>query len=98
MADMLRAYYGPSRSAIVNLGTRYGATDLVIDRKLLTSKRPFLRFTKMAPFASVVRRAAPAPSHRAALHLPRSCEVWNQGDIAVYDIPCVGDSLSNGSG
>ena len=98
MADMLRAYYGPSRSAIADLGTRYGATDLVVDRKLLTSKRPFLRFTSMAPFAAVVRRDLPPPSERAALHLPRSCEVWSQGDLAVYDIPCVGDSLSNGSG
>jgi hypothetical protein len=98
MANMLRAYYGSSRSAIADLGTRYGATDLVVDRKLLTLKRPFLRFTSMAPFAAVVRRDLPPPSQRAALHLPRSCEVWGQGDLAVYDIPCVGDSLSNGSG
>jgi hypothetical protein len=98
MTDMLRAYYGSSRSAIANLGTRYGATDLVVDRKLLTYSRPDLRFTYMAPFAAVVQRAEAAPSHRAALHLPRSCEVWNHGDLAVYDIPCVGDSLSNGSG
>ena len=98
MTDMLQAYYGRSRSAIADLGTRYGATDLVINRKLLSSKRPFLRFTSMAPFASVVRRAAPPPSDRAALHLPRSCEVWSQGDLAVYDIPCVGGSLSSGSG
>ena len=98
MANMLRAYYGSSRSAIADLGTRYGATDLVVDRKLLTLKRPFLRFTSMAPFAAVVRRDLPPPSQRAALHLPRSCEVWSQGDLAVYDIPCVGDSLSNGSG
>ncbi len=96
MADMLRAYYGPSRRAIADLGTRYGATDLVIDRKLLTLKRPFLRFTKMAPFATVVRQAAPKPSQRAALHLPKSCEVWSEGDLAVYDISCVGDSLSSG--
>jgi hypothetical protein len=98
MANMLRAYYGSSRSAIADLGTRYGATDLVVDRKLLTLKRPFLRFTSMAPFAAVVRRDLSPPSQRAALHLPRSCEVWSQGDLAVYDIPCVGDSLSNGSG
>ena len=96
MANMLRAYYGSSRRAIADLGTRYGATDLVIDRKLLNLKRPFLRFTKMAPFATVVRQAAPKPSQRAALHLPSSCEVWSQGDLAVYDIPCVGDSLSSG--
>ena len=93
---MLRAYYGPSRRAIADLGTRYGATDLVIDRKLLNAGQPYLRFTKMAPFATVVRQAAPKPSHRAALHLPRSCEVWSQGDLAVYDISCVGDSLSSG--
>jgi hypothetical protein len=98
MADMLRAYYGSSRSAIADLGTRYGATDLVVDRKLLSSRRPDRRFTSMAPFAAVVRRAEPAPSHRAALHLPRSCQVWSQGDLAVYDISCVGDSVSNGSG
>ena len=98
MADMLRAYYGPSRSAIAGLGTRYGATDLVVDRKLLHTKRPDRRFTNMAPFASVVRRSEAAPSQRAALHLPRSCEVWAQGDLAVYDISCVGDSLSSGSG
>jgi hypothetical protein len=98
MSDMLRAYYGPSRRAIADLGTRYGATDLVMDRKLLTAARPYLRFTRMAPFATVVRHAAAAPSRRAALHLPRSCEVWNQGDLAVYDIRCVGDSLSTGSG
>jgi hypothetical protein len=98
MADMLRAYYGPSRSAIAGLGTRYGATDLVVDRKLLQTKRPDRRFTNMAPFASVVRRSEATPSQRAALHLPRSCEVWAQGDLAVYDISCVGDSLSSGSG
>jgi hypothetical protein len=98
MTDMLRAYYGPSRSAIADLGTRYGATDLVIDRRLLAEARPYQRFTEMAPFASVVQRTAAAPAHRAALHLPRSCELWSKGDLAVYDIPCVGDSLSNGSG
>jgi hypothetical protein len=98
MTDMLRAYYGSSRSAITDLGTRYGATDLVIDRGLLAARRPDRRYTFMAPFAGVVRRAAPVPSRRAALHLPRSCEVWNQGDLAVYDVPCVGESLSNGSG
>jgi hypothetical protein len=97
MTDMLRAYYGPSRRAIADLGTRYGATDLVIDRKLLTAGEPNLRFTKMAPFATVVREAAPPPSRRAALHLPTSCQVWNQGDLAVYDISCIGDSLSGGS-
>ena len=98
MANMLRAYYGSSRSAIADLGTLYGATDLVVDRKFLTLKRPFLRFTSMAPFAAVVRRDLPPPSQRAALHLPRSCEVWSQGDLAVYDIPCVADSWSNVSG
>jgi hypothetical protein len=97
MTDMLRAYYGPSRRAIADLGTRYGATDLVIDRSLLTAGEPNLRFTKMAPFATVVREAAPPPSRRAALHLPRSCQVWNQGDLAVYDISCIGDSLSSGT-
>jgi hypothetical protein len=98
MADMLQAYYGPSRRAIADLGTRYGATNLVIDRRLLAAKRPEQQYANMAPFASVVRRAEAAPSHRAALHLPRSCEMWSQGDLAVYDIPCVGDSVSNGSG
>ena len=93
---MLRAYYGSSRRAIADLGTRYGATDLVVDRRQLTLKRPFLRFTKMAPFATVVRQAAPKPSQRAALHLPRPCEVWSEGDLAVYDISCVGSSLSSG--
>jgi hypothetical protein len=98
MTDVLRAYYGSSRSAIAALGTRYGATDLVIDRRLLAAERPDLRYTFMAPFAGVVRRAAPGPSHRAALQLPRSCQVWRRGDLAVYDIACVGDSVSNGSG
>jgi hypothetical protein len=98
MTDMLRAYYGPSRNAIADLGTRYGATDLVIDRRLLAATRPSQRFTEMAPFASVVQRTAAAPAQRAALHLPRSCELWSKGDLAVYDIPCVGDSSSNGSG
>jgi hypothetical protein len=98
MTDMLRAYYGPSRRAIAELRTRYGATDLVIDRSLLTAQRPYLRYTAMAPFAGVVHDVEPAPSHRAALHLPRSCEVWDRGDLAVYDISCLGDSLSNGSG
>jgi len=97
MTDMLRAYYGPSRRAIAGLGTRYRATYLVIDRTLLTAPRPYLRYTAMAPFAGVVHDVAPAPSHRAALHLPRSCEVWGRGDLAVYDISCLGDRLSNGS-
>jgi hypothetical protein len=96
MEDMLRAYYGPSRRAIADLGTRYGATDLVVDRTLLNAGQPYLRFTKMDPFATVVRQAEAPPSRRAALHLPRSCEVWSEGDLAVYDIRCVGDSLSSG--
>ncbi len=98
MEDMLRAYYGSSRRAIADLGTRYGATDLVIDRTLLNAGQPYLRFTKMDPFATVVRQAEASPSRRAALHLPRSCEVWSEGDLAVYDIRCVGDSLSSSSG
>ncbi len=98
MEDMLRAYYGSSRRAIADLGTRYGATDLVIDRTLLNAGQPYLRFTKMDPFATVVRQAEAPPSRRAALHLPRSCEVWSEGDLAVYDIRCVGDSLSSSSG
>jgi hypothetical protein len=98
MTKMLQALYGPSRSAIADLGTRYGATDLVVDRKLVSSRRPAQRYTSMAPFAGVIRRVAPAPADRAALHLPSSCQVWSQGRIAVYDISCVGDSLSSGSG
>ncbi len=77
MVDMLRAYYGPSRRAIADLGTRYGATDLVIDRKLLTAKQPYLRFTKMAPFATVVRHAAAhalAPRSSASAEVVRSLE------------------------
>ena len=98
MANMLRAYYGSSRRAIADLGTRYGATDLVVDRTLLNAGQPYLRFTKMDPFATVVRQAEAPPSRRAALHLPRSCEVWSEGDLAVYDIRCVGDSMSSSSG
>jgi hypothetical protein len=98
MTDMLRAYYGPSRRAIADLSTDYGATDLVIDRTLLTAPRPDLRYTSMDPFAGVISRVAPPPSDRAALHLPRSCEVWRQGRLSVYDISCIGDSLSSGSG
>ncbi|WP_347216749.1 hypothetical protein [Chryseobacterium sp.] len=98
MTDMLRALYGPSRAAIADLGTRYGATDLVVDRKLVGAERPELGYTSMAPFAGVIARVAPPPADRAALHLPSSCQVWSQGQIAVYDISCVGDSLSSGSG
>jgi hypothetical protein len=98
MTNMLRALYGPSRSAIADLGTRYGATDLVVDRKLVGAERPELGYTSMAPFAGVISRVAPPPSDRAALHPPSSCEVWSQGRLAVYDISCIGDSLSSGSG
>ena len=97
MADMLRAYYGPSREAIDDLGSRYGATDLVVNLAPRSRRRVEAAFTHMAPFGALIGRVFQGPSTRAVLHLPRACEVWRQRHLAVYDISCVRRSPMRGS-
>ena len=80
MADMLQAYYGPSRRAIADLGTRYGATDLVINRKLLTAHATVSTVHKDGS----VRGSRPACRTPAAPLMAQRCtfrghaEVWSQ--------------------
>jgi hypothetical protein len=88
---MLRAYYGPSAGAIVDLHTRYGATDLWVRRgaveKELTPKGTRWRSGQL-PYGRYVRQLVRA-GEPAVLHLPASCRRWQHGSDEVYDIPCL---------
>lgn len=84
MSRTVRAYYGPSVDALVDLRTRYGADYLLVRTRL--RKRPW-RY--MAPYSRELRqllRTIPVP---AALRLPGQCQTWRQGELEVYDLACV---------
>lgn len=91
MFAMLRAYYGPSTSAIADLRTRYGATDLWIRRSAIEAEMapqgnrwPGRRL----PYGRLVRQLV-RMGEPATLHLPVSCSRWDNGSEAVYDIRCL---------
>jgi hypothetical protein len=84
MFNTVRAYYGASAAALVELRTRYGSDYLLVRRPLRT--RPWGR---MAPFTEEfrrLRRSVPVP---AVLRLPDRCRTWTNGSFEVYDLACV---------
>jgi hypothetical protein len=87
----LRAYYGPSVDAIVDLWRRYGATHLWVKRdaiaKELTGGGARYRGGKL-PYARFVRRLVRA-GRPASLSLPAACRTFARGPVEVYDIACL---------
>ena len=94
---MLRAYYGPSRTALADLRTRYGATVLWVRRRALAHEAagPGDRWpARKLPFGRAARDAA-ATGPPAALALPATCRRWRSGAEEVYDLACVGTFTSS---
>jgi hypothetical protein len=91
MFAMLRAYYGPSRKAISELATRYGATELWVRRDAVRrelsggglrwrgDQLPYGRYVR-----SLVRQGTPA-----VLSLPAACRRFRRGPVEVYEIACL---------
>jgi hypothetical protein len=91
MFDTLRAYYGPSMSALTALVTRYGATHVLVNRRAVrreaagdldrwrADRLPYGRFVKQLL----------ATGQPAVLHLPARCRRWQHGAQAVYDLRCL---------
>ena len=91
MFDSLRAYYGPSSAALTALTARYGATDLLVNRRALRRELagehprwPGGRRPYGALVQDLVRGGEPA-----SLHLPARCRRWHHGAQAVYDLRCL---------
>ena len=93
MFATLRAYYGPSAGALVDLQERYGATHVWVKRGAVRQEltgggvrwqpreRPYGRFVQQ-----LVDRSEPA-----VLDLPASCRRWKRGPDEVYEIACLSD-------
>jgi hypothetical protein len=92
MFDVLEAYYGPDADATVDLGTRYGATHLLVRRvqlraELVTPNGSRWRRTSR-PYGAFVRRLLRS-GPPATLELPAACRRWKRGPDEVYDIRCI---------
>jgi hypothetical protein len=83
MFSLIRAYYGPSTAALVDLRRKYGADFLLVRTPL--RERPLRR---MAPFTEEVRRLLRAGHVPAALRLPPACRTWEDGPFQVYSLEC----------
>jgi hypothetical protein len=88
MFDVVRAYYGPSTAALVDLRTRYGADYLLVRTRKRTRA---WRWPPMAPFTGELRRILRAGKPQAALQLPKNCETWRGARFAVYSLACVAE-------
>ena len=98
MFAMLRAYYGPDRSALADLRRRYGATHLWVRRGAIRAERrpgaarwrpvelPYGRYVQ-----SLLRQGEPA-----ALSLPARCLRWRRGPDELYDLACVTSGPTSG--
>jgi hypothetical protein len=84
MSRTVRAYYGPSVDALVDLRTRYGADYVVVRTRV--RKHPWRH---MAPYSRELRRLLATVQVPAALQLPGRCLTWKRGQLEVYDLACV---------
>ena len=87
----LRAYYGPSVGAIVDLRRRYGATDLWVRRDAIAKEvaGDGVRWhAREWPYGAFVRRLARS-GPPASLALPAACRRFQRGPVEVYDIACI---------
>ena len=84
MFAIVRAYYGPSVEAAIQLRDRYGADYMLVRRG--ASKRPW---PSTEPFASEVRCLRGSVAVPAVDQLPELCALWRSGSLALYDLACV---------
>jgi hypothetical protein len=95
MFRTLRAYYGPSPSALVRLRERYGVTHLWLRRGALRREMAGegVRWRRgRLPYGAYVRGMLDA-GEPAVLDLPRACLRWRGGQEEVYDVACVAGEL-----
>jgi hypothetical protein len=97
MFDTLDAIYGPDPQAIVDLGKRYGATDLWIRRGSIQRQwkhqgGPWRGWSR--PYGEYVKQLLAGGAKPASLDLPTSCRRYVQGPNEVYSISCVAKSLA----
>ena len=88
----LRAYYGPSADAIVDLRRRYGATHLWVRREAIEHELRTPRGVRWHPWQDPYGkyvRALLRSGEPAVLHLPPACRRWRLGAAEVYDIACI---------
>ena len=92
MFAMLRAYYGRSPAALVDLATRYGATHVWVRRTAVRAEATpggvRWRKRRTRPYGAFVRRLL-RDGPPAVLHLPTSCRRWSRGSSEVFDIRCI---------
>jgi hypothetical protein len=90
----LRAYYGQSVDAIVDLRRRYGATHLWVRREAVERELRTPRGQRwhpwQDPYGRYVRRLLRAGAP-AVLRLPAACRSWRRGSAEVYDIACLAE-------
>jgi hypothetical protein len=88
----LRAYYGPSAAAIVELRQRYGATHLWVRRNAVEQEMSKPRGQRWHPWQDPYGRFVRAllrSGEPAVLRLPAACRTWQRGGAEVYDIACL---------
>jgi hypothetical protein len=87
----LRAYYGPSVAAIIDLRRRFGATHLWVKREAIEQEltRDGRRWRGgELPYGRFVRRLV-RQGRPASLSLPADCRTFVRGPVEVYDISCL---------
>ena len=93
----LRAYYGPSVDAIVDLQRRYGATHLWVRRGAIEQEMRKPNGERwhpwQDPYGKYVRELL-ASGEPAVLTLPAECRVFS-GPSEIYDIGCIADSSNS---
>jgi hypothetical protein len=91
MFATLRAVYGPSTDAIVDLRERYGATHIWVRRDAVRKELDpdgFRWRRRKLPYGRFVRQLV-STGTPAVLRLPAACRTWQRGPVEVYDIGCI---------
>ena len=93
----LRAYYGSSVDAIVELRRRYGATHLWVRRAAVENEMRKQKGQRWHPWQDPYGRYVRGllrSGEPAVLHLPGACRRWHLGGAEVYDIACIARTQS----
>ena len=93
----LRAYYGSSVDAIVDLRRRYGATHLWVRRAAIENEMRKQNGQRWHPWQDPYGRYVRGllrSGEPAVLHLPGACRRWHLGGAEVYDIACIARTQS----
>ena len=98
MFQMIRAYYGPSARPLAQLGDRYGATHLWVQRDAVAAEMAHPKGViwrgGRRPYSPVVKRLLRAGTP-IVLRLPPACRRWHHGQNEVYAIDCIASHPSS---